>query len=62
MFVIENKLLYLTTGPVPHVPLGVADVKRAGTNVTVVALGSMVPDLERLVEAVLRIGDCGLRG
>ncbi len=43
----ENKLLYLTTGRVPEaeyiVPLGVADVKRPGNDVTLVALGSMLP-------------------
>jgi len=42
----ENKLLYVTSGPVPEgeylVPLGVADVKRQGRDVTLVAVGSMV--------------------
>lgn len=42
----ENKLLYVTSGPVPEgeylVPLGVADVKRQGRDVTVVAVGGMV--------------------
>jgi pyruvate/2-oxoglutarate/acetoin dehydrogenase E1 component/TPP-dependent pyruvate/acetoin dehydrogenase alpha subunit len=40
----ENKLLYAATGPVPEgdylVPLGVADVKRAGRDVTVVTVGA----------------------
>ncbi len=40
----ENKLLYTTVGPVPEedylVPLGVADVKRPGRDVTVVSLGA----------------------
>ncbi|HXF83384.1 MAG TPA: alpha-ketoacid dehydrogenase subunit beta [bacterium] len=44
---VEHKLLYRTRGPVPEeplpVPLGRADVKRAGTDVTVVATGVMVP-------------------
>ncbi|HEV8353059.1 MAG TPA: alpha-ketoacid dehydrogenase subunit beta [bacterium] len=44
---IEHKLLYRTKGPVPDaptaVPLGVADVKREGADVTVVATGVMVP-------------------
>ncbi len=42
----ENKLLYLQTGKIPQeeylIPIGVADVKRAGEDVTVVAIGSMV--------------------
>ena len=42
----EHKLLYGTNGPVPEgdylVPLGKADVKREGTDVTVVATGVMV--------------------
>jgi len=42
----ENKLLYLETGPLPEgeylVPLGVADVKRRGEDVTIVAVGAMV--------------------
>jgi pyruvate/2-oxoglutarate/acetoin dehydrogenase E1 component len=43
---IEHKLLYNTTGPVPEgevlVPLGVADVKRPGDDVTIVATSRMV--------------------
>ncbi|MGC8826108.1 MAG: alpha-ketoacid dehydrogenase subunit beta [Anaerolineae bacterium] len=43
---IEHKLLYVTTGPVPEeeylVPIGVADVKRAGDDVTIVATSRMV--------------------
>ncbi|HIE39676.1 MAG TPA: dehydrogenase [Anaerolineae bacterium] len=47
----ENKLLYTAVGPVPEgeyiVPLGVAEVKREGADVTVVAVGAMVgPALE----------------
>lgn len=42
----ENKLLYLTTGLVPEgeylVPLGVADVKRAGEDVTLVTVGAIL--------------------
>ena len=38
---VENKLLYNTTGPVPEgdyvIPLGVADIKREGSDVTIVA-------------------------
>jgi pyruvate dehydrogenase E1 component beta subunit len=43
----ENKVLYDAKGPVPEgehvVPLGKADVKRAGQDVTVVAMSRMVP-------------------
>jgi pyruvate/2-oxoglutarate/acetoin dehydrogenase E1 component len=43
---IEQKLLYGTEGEVPEgeytVPLGVADVKREGTDVTIVAYSRMV--------------------
>jgi pyruvate/2-oxoglutarate/acetoin dehydrogenase E1 component len=43
---VEHKLLYNTTGPVPEgeylVPIGVADVKRAGEHVTIVATSRMV--------------------
>lgn len=43
---IEHKLLYNTKGPVPDeeytIPLGVADIKRAGKDVTVVAHSRMV--------------------
>jgi pyruvate/2-oxoglutarate/acetoin dehydrogenase E1 component len=43
---LEHKLLYNTTGPVPQeeylVPIGVADVKRTGDDVTIVATSRMV--------------------
>jgi 2-oxoisovalerate dehydrogenase E1 component len=43
---LEHKALYATKGPVPEaayaIPLGRADVKRAGTDVTVVATQAMV--------------------
>jgi len=43
---IEHKLLYNTTGPVPEeeylIPIGVADVKREGRDVTIVATSRMV--------------------
>jgi pyruvate/2-oxoglutarate/acetoin dehydrogenase E1 component/TPP-dependent pyruvate/acetoin dehydrogenase alpha subunit len=47
----ENKLLYSAVGPVPEeeylVPIGVADVKRPGEDLTLVAIGAMVgPALE----------------
>jgi pyruvate/2-oxoglutarate/acetoin dehydrogenase E1 component len=45
---LEHRLLYAQTGLVPQgteylVPLGVADVKRSGTDITVVATGRTVP-------------------
>jgi TPP-dependent pyruvate/acetoin dehydrogenase alpha subunit/pyruvate/2-oxoglutarate/acetoin dehydrogenase E1 component len=44
---IEHKMLYRAKGPVPAgeyaIPLGLADVKRHGSDVTVVAFGAMVP-------------------
>jgi len=44
---IEHKLLYLTEGPVPQedytIELGVGDVKRVGTDVTIIAWSNMVP-------------------
>ena len=43
----EQKLLYRKKGPVPEeeyvVPLGVADVKREGTDVTLITYGRMLP-------------------
>jgi len=47
----ENKLLYAVTGPVPEeeylVPIGRAEVKRAGRDLTLVAVGALVePALE----------------
>jgi 2-oxoisovalerate dehydrogenase E1 component len=43
---LEHKMLYATKGPVPEeeyaIPLGKADIKRAGTDVTVVATQTMV--------------------
>ncbi len=44
--IFEDKMMYRMKGPVPEgdytIPLGVADVKRAGTDVTIVATSSMV--------------------
>lgn len=44
--IFEDKMMYTTKGPVPEeeylIPFGVADVKRAGTDVTIVATSSMV--------------------
>jgi pyruvate dehydrogenase E1 component beta subunit len=42
----EDKMMYQMKGPVPEdeytIPLGVADIKRAGTDITLVATSSMV--------------------
>src|SRR5579884_3430687 len=44
---LEHKMLYATKGPVPEeeylIPLGQADVKRAGTDVTLIGIHTMVP-------------------
>jgi len=44
--VFEDKMMYRMKGPVPEgdytIPFGVADVKRAGTDITIVATSSMV--------------------
>lgn len=46
VFFIEHKLLYMTKGPVPEeeytIPFGVADIKRKGDDVTIVATSRMV--------------------
>ena len=53
---LETKLLLATEGPVPvepyAIPLGVADVKREGTDVTIVATSSMVPQAFRAARAL----------
>jgi len=57
---IEHKMLYRTKGVVPSgeyaIPLGVADVKRRGTDVTVVALAAMVPKALSAAEALSQEG------
>jgi len=56
----ENKLLYTSIGPVPEedylVPLGLADVKREGRDVTLVAIGAMVPQALEAAEELAREG------
>jgi len=58
---IEHKLLYLTEGPVPQedytIELGVADVKRVGSDVTIVAWSNMVP---RSLAAAERLANEGI--
>jgi pyruvate/2-oxoglutarate/acetoin dehydrogenase E1 component len=57
---VEHKLLYKTKGPVPEeeytVPLGVADVKREGSDVTVVATSIMVKRALAAAEELARDG------
>ena len=51
---LEHKALYNVRGPVPEeeylIPLGVADVKREGTDATVVATGRMVQEALKAAE------------
>jgi pyruvate dehydrogenase E1 component beta subunit len=46
VLILEKRLLYTKTGPVPEeeytVPIGVADIKRSGTDVTVVGISQGV--------------------
>ncbi|TKJ30313.1 MAG: alpha-ketoacid dehydrogenase subunit beta [Chloroflexi bacterium B3_Chlor] len=57
---VEHKLLYKTRGPVPEeeytIPLGVADVKRPGKDVTIVATSIMVPRALEAAEALAEEG------
>ena len=57
----EHKLLYKTKGPVPEghytVPLDKADVRRAGRDVTIVAVGIMAP---RAMEAAAELAKSGI--
>src|SRR5690606_14742330 len=59
--VFEHKLLYRTKGPVPEgdytVPIGQAQVRRAGTDVTVIASSIMVL---RSLEAADRLAEEGI--
>jgi pyruvate/2-oxoglutarate/acetoin dehydrogenase E1 component len=58
---MEHKLLYRTKGPVPEepyaLPLGVADVKREGRDLTIVAYSIMVP---RALEAAEQLAAEGI--
>jgi pyruvate/2-oxoglutarate/acetoin dehydrogenase E1 component len=59
---IEHKLLYNTTGPVPDpaeellIPIGVAEIKRPGTDVTIVATSRMVLVTLQAAETLARDG------
>jgi acetoin:2,6-dichlorophenolindophenol oxidoreductase subunit beta len=45
--IFEDKMMYRVKGPVPEeeytIPFGVAEIKGAGTDITIVATSSMVP-------------------
>jgi pyruvate/2-oxoglutarate/acetoin dehydrogenase E1 component len=57
---LEHKLLYNTTGPVPDgeylIPIGLADVKRAGDDLTIVATSRMVLFALNAAEELARQG------
>jgi len=57
---IEQKLLYRTKGPVPEeeysIPLGLADVKRQGRDLTIITYGRMVPRSVEVAETLAREG------
>ena len=59
--VFEDKMMFAVKGPVPEeeyvLPLGVADVKRAGEDVTIVATSSMV---YVALEAAARLAEDGI--
>jgi len=58
---VEHKLLYKTKGPVPEepytIPLGIAEVKREGRNLTIVATSVMV---KRSLEAAEQLAQEGI--
>ncbi|MCL4371225.1 MAG: alpha-ketoacid dehydrogenase subunit beta [Chloroflexi bacterium] len=60
VIVFEHKFLYNTKGPVPEgeyvIPLGVAEVKRPGTDVTVVATSMMVVKALQAAQALEKEG------
>ncbi len=57
---VEHKLLYKMKGPVPEddytIPLGVADVKRPGRDLTIVATSIMVPRALEAAETLAQEG------
>src|SRR5699024_4234377 len=58
---VENKLLYKTKGLVDEdmeytIPLGKGDVKRQGTDITIIAYGRMVPRILKVAEEVKKEG------
>ncbi|MBC2837351.1 alpha-ketoacid dehydrogenase subunit beta [Paragemmobacter straminiformis] len=57
---LEHKHLYMTKGPVPDgehvVPFGVGDIKREGSDVTVIAWSNMIPRTLEAAEALAAEG------
>ncbi len=59
---LEQKLLYRTKGPVPEIgddyiiPLGKADIKREGKDVTIITYGRMVPRSLKVAEDLAKEG------
>src|SRR3989449_1892998 len=60
--IFEDKMMYRTRGPVPAedytIPFGVAEVKRAGTDITIVATSSMVGVALGAAKLLEEIGIC----
>ena len=58
VIVVENKTLHALKGPIPEeeylVPIGKADVKREGTDVTVIATSRMVHESLKAAESLAR--------
>jgi len=59
--IFEDKMMYRVKGPVPAldytIPFGVAEIKRAGTDVTIVATSSMV---QVALDAATLLADAGI--
>lgn len=57
---VEHKALYFVEGEVPegeyYIPIGVADIKKSGTDITVIATSSMVPRALTAAEAMEKGG------
>ena len=57
---VEPQLLYGVKGPVPEeeylIPLGVADVKREGTDITLVTWGAALPDALKAADTLAQEG------
>jgi len=58
--IFEDKMLYQTKGPVPEgeytIPFGVADIKRSGSDITLVATSSMVQVALEAAELLVALG------